>query len=684
MTEVLSPSPTATRQIHLVFKTHLDLGFTDLAGNVVNDYIYIHIPRAMHLARELRQEGFRHRFVWTTGSWLIREFLERSDQPGRAAMEEAIEHGDVSWHALPFTTHSELLDVSLFDHGLSISQKLDSTFGKKTIAAKMTDVPGHTRAMLPSLTRAGVRFLHIGVNPVSSPPDVPDIFVWKGTDGSEVVVAYSKKDYGDLVTLPGSEHCLAFAHTGDNLGPQEKQEVVQAFETWEHGFPDQRVSVSGCGMNAFARRAWEIRHQLPILEQEIGDTWIHGLGTDPHKVSRFVNLQRFRSEILKREPALANDESLSRFSDFLLLVAEHTWGRDVKRWGHREGETPKSIVIGHYETKRFHDDLNRGAFSSWEASWWEQRRYLDSALESLSKPLKEGAISYLACSTIPPKLDIQRSEPASCDTLLPLPGHWAVQIDSEHGALTHCSRGGSDAIHLCNGSPMGLASYETFTPLEVQNYYQTYNREHKKHGHWGWPDFGKPGLEKVTSEKQTARFKPRSLHLFTEGARSQLLIRSAAPADLSERFGCPPEIDILWSFPHAGNQVECQVWWNSKQACRIPEAIWFQMNPAVSNPTDWSLVKMGQDISPLDIVKNGNRRLHGVEAVRNPECTIRPLNSALVAPGRPGLYDFDQQLPDLNSGWHFNLYNNIWGTNFPFWYGEPAHFRFVIEPSGPN
>jgi hypothetical protein len=27
---------------------------------------------------------------------------------------------------------------------------------------------------------------------------------------------------------------------------------------------------------------------------------------------------------------------------------------------------------------------------------------------------------------------------------------------------------------------------------------------------------------------------------------------------------------------------------------------------------------------------------------------------------------------------HFNLYNNIWGTNHPMWYDEDAKFRFAL------
>ena len=58
------------------------------------------------------------------------------------------------------------------------------------------------RAMLPLLAKAGVKFLHIGVNEASSPPDVPPIFVWKdaATD-SDIIVMYHSS-YGDVTVIP--------------------------------------------------------------------------------------------------------------------------------------------------------------------------------------------------------------------------------------------------------------------------------------------------------------------------------------------------------------------------------------------------------------------------------------------------------------------------------------------------
>ena len=66
MTAMRSPTPT----MHVVFKTHLDVGFTDLARNVIRRYIDDFVPSSLSLSRELRaQDG--DRFIWTVGSWLV-------------------------------------------------------------------------------------------------------------------------------------------------------------------------------------------------------------------------------------------------------------------------------------------------------------------------------------------------------------------------------------------------------------------------------------------------------------------------------------------------------------------------------------------------------------------------------------------------------------------------------------
>jgi len=43
------------------------------------------------------------------------------------------------------------------------------------------------------------------------------------------------------------------------------------------------------------------------------------------------------------------------------------------------------------------------------------------------------------------------------------------------------------------------------------------------------------------------------------------------------------------------------------------------------------------------------------------------------------LLNFTDEQSDLLGGIHFNLYNNVWGTNFPMWYEKDARFRFLLR-----
>ena len=74
----------AVKTVHLVFKTHLDVGFTDLAADVVRQYFDAFIPGALALAEKMRERGGPERFIWTTGSWLVYEYLEQASLPSAA------------------------------------------------------------------------------------------------------------------------------------------------------------------------------------------------------------------------------------------------------------------------------------------------------------------------------------------------------------------------------------------------------------------------------------------------------------------------------------------------------------------------------------------------------------------------------------------------------------------------
>ena len=75
--------------IHLIFKTHLDIGFTDSAAGVIQNYFSNYIPAALATARKICAMERTEKFIWTTGSWLIYEYLERANSAQR---KDALRH----------------------------------------------------------------------------------------------------------------------------------------------------------------------------------------------------------------------------------------------------------------------------------------------------------------------------------------------------------------------------------------------------------------------------------------------------------------------------------------------------------------------------------------------------------------------------------------------------------------
>ena len=59
--------------------------------------------------------------------------------------------------------------------------------------------------------------------------------------------------------------------------------------------------------------------------------------------------------------------------------------------------------------------------------------------------------------------------------------------------------------------------------------------------------------------------------------------------------------------------------------------------------------------------------------------SIESWDTALLSLGEPALWRFDLEQPRLDKGVWFNLFNNMWNTTFPLWYGEDALFRFVMR-----
>ncbi len=688
---------TTVKKVHVIFKTHLDIGFTDLAANVVDKYMNTFIPQALSLSERMASDDGRSKFIWTVGSWLIEEYLLNAPEEQRIQMEHAISKGVIAWHGLPFTTHTELMDKSLFEYGLSISKKLDQRFGKNTIAAKMTDVPGHTIGMIPILASHGIRYLHIGVNPASKAPCVPQAFVWKANDGSELIVNYAG-DYGEVLEVEGLEDVLYFAHTGDNNGPSSFEEIELLYQQLQTEYPDAEIAAST--LDAFAEKLLECKDVLPVVSEEIGDSWIQGVATDPLKVAHYRELLRLRDKWVATGSLDPNGESYGKFCNRLLLIAEHTWGMDEKLYladyvNYSAADFAAARAKDHItndvvnQDQYFHTFNRLGvkerSYQHFESSWKEQRAYLDQAISALSPELQIEAKKVLD-SLIPASSDHSND----AKNMERLEMNRSYTFGKFH--VSFATDGSIDQLVDDNGKVwandehrLGVYRYETFSQENYERYIKEYTINMKKNYVWAVPDQAKPGMEYAEPTPEHKQYRPmvRNLQLERQVDADKVRAQMEMPAEVCKYYGAPHQLEIVYTFYHNNSNIDVELNWMDKPACRLPEASWFSFVPCVDSPNMWTMDKLGTRVSPLSVVKNGNRNMHAVNSGLYYEgadgsVVIETLDAPVVCPGERRLLQFDNTFAPLAGGFHFNLHNNSWGTNFPMWFEDDMKYRFRL------
>lgn len=676
------------KKLIVVSKTHLDLGFTDYAESIRLKYINEFIPNAVSLARQANKNGEKN-FVWTTGSWILKEALENGTSEQRESLERAIRGGDIAPHALPFTMHTELLDEDTLDYGLTIVDKLDKLRGRKTTAAKMTDVPGHTKGLVKALSAHGIKLLHIGVNGASALPEVPECFLWK-CGGSEVVVIYSG-DYGGAFKSNIVDEILYFDHTNDNSGTPSPEKTLENMKRLRDKYPDYEVSAGT--MDEFADIIWEKRNELPVIENEIGDTWIHGSASDPYKAASLRTLSALKRKWLADGSMKKGSEEYIRFSDFLLCIAEHTCGMDNKRYfadyehylkkdfnEARKADNvslrrpfadfPQNLLTLIY---RKFGDYKKGSYSVIEKSWAEQRTYIASALNALSDGHGKEARDALSelIPKAPEKLD-GNSEPFKPYKI----GNWKFSVNKNGGIKELLYNG--ESIIRSNDFP--VLEYRSYSDVDYDFWKKHYTRDIEKTFMWSLGDFARPLLKNVRGRYPVGRFAYSAVNASCREAENEVRISLDLKCNekLCSELGAPRLFTVAYTLKADG--LSFDVSWFDKDASRLTEAIFLRLYPANGKLT---LTKLGESIDPYSVVSKGGRNLHAVRNIRldaeNGAYRFINYHSPLVSVGRGKILEFDNKFEDFSkNGISFVLYDNVWGTNFPLWYEDNASFSFKI------
>jgi len=662
-----APEPDV-RRVLAMFKCHFDAGFIDTQAHVVARYFQVYFPQAIATAQRMRDAG-PQRYVWTTGSWLLYEYLEQAAPDQRRHMERAIVRGDIAWHALPFSWQTELLDDSMIAGSLALSDSLDRRFGTKTTGAKMTDVPGHTRGLISPLAAHGVTFLDIGVNGGSHPADLPPLFVWKDPTGAKLAVMYHH-EYGAVTRVPDSDLAIAIVVRGDNSGPHTPEEIADIYSQLGQRFPNAVVKATN--LTEIAGAVEPLQDKLPVVTAEIGDTWIYGIASDPLKVARYREVARLRRRWIDQGVLRSGDAVDVEFLRHALLEAEHTWGTDTKTW----------LDFDHYKPAELSQMIDTNNYKVVQYSWKEKRQDLFDGVATLPDALRAQAQSAIdSLDVVEPGLSgSSRHHPEDeIETR-----YYIIALDPATGAIRRLRNKESGREWASTEHPLALFSYQTLSQADYDKFFANYIISHAD---WVIKDFGKPNIDREGASSRTW-FPALSDISDQKHSSSHSILAKLVLCDAeSQKSGLtafPERLFLELELPDAEPIVNISFYWFNKPATRLPEAMWLTFNPIVDSPDHWILHKSGQNISPFDVVANGGRHMHAVSGGfvwfdGHDAFEVETVDAPLIALGTRSPLNFSRQQPDLMAGIHSCLFNNAWGTNYIMWFGENMRFRYVIR-----
>ena len=412
-----NPKWPKLEEVVLVWKTHNDIGYTHPVPEVLDYYRNGMMDGALKLIEDTINTPKSERFVWVLPAWVMEVILDEKQTPERRIrIEKAIRDGRIVWHALPFTFESEAADLEELVRGLGSGTRLAKKFGQPLPAdAKLTDMPSQAWVLPTLLTHAGIRFVHIGVNPWSPNPDVPHLFWWEGPDGSRLLTGYAFHDYSWQPLPPENwphKTWLCFQVTGDNSGPPSPGAVRGVLDKLHKELPGVKIRFGRPSDFADAIIA-EKSPDIPVIKGDMPDTWTHGQMTMPvptqiHRKAApaMVSLGILGTTLSTWSSGLGvvrtdHDLSLQLAAAYEqgCLYSEHTWGIAGPMFGSPDHTTWKrELAAGKYDTLlgtfEWHADYARKALKLTEDG-------IASRMTGLAKSIKSEGRKLVVFNPLP-------------------------------------------------------------------------------------------------------------------------------------------------------------------------------------------------------------------------------------------------------------------------------------------
>lgn len=662
------------KKIVFVFKTHLDIGFTELSSVVIESYMNKMLDDVLEVFSKDSCLPFNNHYVWTMPAWLMYKITNNPDysQEKRNMLDACVRKGQLVWHALPYTTHTEACGLEEFIRGFDYACELSQKYGRRYHSAKMTDVPGHTW-MLPSLlAKAGVRFLHLGCNESCTPPAVPMLFWWEGPDGSRILTFYSKDGYGTLPIPPDDwilPTWLCMKQTNDNHGTPSIDDIGKLL------ISSHEATGADCIIGSMDDFYDSIKEEdlssLPVIRGDLGDSWIQGIATYPEEIAsirqvrrdlRCLEISYFESYCKNSILPISMDTFSSEIENAYLLLNlfnEHTWGMDVKT---HLGDDRM------YDKARFNIQKETLRYRMIEHSWDEQRNRIKEAVE-ITKRLTDQIIPA------PKERETKKESSYSVEE---------ISIENKDFILSaSVLKGGIFSLVDKNTShewvqndidlPFGGYLYDVADKSEMERFS---NRYITTMTDWIVKDLGRIGYLDCPHRQYISRCI--GIDAFGGG---EIRIYYAIDNESIKEYGNVKTIELTVILQEGNAPLQLYYRMLDKQETPFVE----QGNivfPFATKKPHYIINKLGAVMNPTtDIVKDANHVFYAIDRFaqvidEDASLTIVTHDVPLLSIGMKGMFEFEHAFGERASTFYWNIFNNMWGTNFPQWIGGDFTARF--------
>ena len=381
--------PVRSRDIYILPYSHNDIGYTDLQPNIEKKQMR-NLDVAMDLIQKTKDYPLDARFKWNMEVlWAFDGYLKQASEEKRQEVVEAVRSGSLGLNGLYANLLTGLASATEMNHFTEYARSFTATYSLPITTALVSDVPGFTWGIVPTLAQSGVKYFSISPNPsdrigytLENWGDRP--FYWKSQSGKEKILtwvareSYASFHEGDLTKL-GDEKIFTLIRKLDDL--DYPYEIVQLPYTvgGDNGPPDPNLS-------DFVKR-WNDRYSAPRLiiatHEQLFTEFERRYGSSlPTYGGDFTPYWEDGAASSSFETAL-NRQAANR-----LIQAEAVWAmRSPAGFPSDDfGSAWRNVILYDEHTWGAHNSIS-APDSSFVKEQWENKRRFATDADSLSKVL---------------------------------------------------------------------------------------------------------------------------------------------------------------------------------------------------------------------------------------------------------------------------------------------------------